>query len=221
MPASARKSTRLAQALAAAPASRAGPLDLFGLAQRRWRQGERIDVGALAAELGIGRATAFRWVGSRDALLGEILWAQCDAQMRRAAAAQRGRGHGPARVGAICAGAMRSIVRSAPLRRFLREDAEQALRLLTSKQGPVQARAIARVRELLESEAARGALQLPIEANTLAYLVIRLCESFLYAEAISDQRVDLADAALAVELLLSGRVAAPPPSRRKGAARPA
>ena len=116
---------------------------------------------------------------------------------------------------------MRSIVRSAPLRRFLREDAEQALRLLTSKQGPVQARAIARVRELLESEAARGALQLPIEANTLAYLVVRLCESFLYAEAISDQRVDLADAGLAVELLLSGRIAAPPPMRRKGAARPA
>lgn len=218
--ASARKSTRLSRALAAAPAPRAGPLDLFGLAQRRWREGERIDVGALAAELGIGRATAFRWVGSRDALLGEILWAQCDAQMRRAAAALRGQGHGPARVGAICAGAMRAIVRSAPLRRFLRTDTEQALRLLTSKQGPVQARAIARVRELLESEAARGALQLPIEANTLAYLVVRLCESFLYAEAISDQRVDLADAALAVELLLSGRVATPL-ARRKGAARPA
>jgi AcrR family transcriptional regulator len=212
-----RKATRLAQALTTAPTERAGPLDLFELAQRRWRQGERVDVGALAAELGIGRATAFRWVGSRDALLGEILWAQCDAQMRRAASAQRGQAHGPARVGAICAGAMRAIVRSVPLRRFLREDPEQALRLLTSKQGPVQARAVARVRELLDAEAARGALHLPIEANTLAFLVVRVCESFLYAGAISDQRVDLADAALAVELLLSGRVSTPAAARRKSA----
>ncbi|MBL8524476.1 MAG: hypothetical protein JNN20_12365, partial [Betaproteobacteria bacterium] len=49
---------------------------------------------------------------------------------------------------------------------------------------------------------------LTIEVGTLAYLVVRLCESFIYADAISDRRVDANDAALAVELLLSGRVAA-------------
>lgn len=199
--------TRLNRALSGA-GGRATPLDLFALAVRRWRQGERIDVGALAAELGIGRATAFRWVGSRDQLLGEILWSQCDAQMRRAGAAFAGQRRGPARVAAICAHAVRAIMRSQPLRRFLRDDAEQALRLLTSKQGPVQARAIERVRALLEAEARGGALSLPLDVATLAYLVVRLCESFIYADAISDQRVDAADAALAVELLLSGRVAA-------------
>jgi Tetracyclin repressor-like, C-terminal domain len=208
MPRSATK-TRLARDLdegAAKP--RAVPLDLLALAMRHWRQGRRIDVGALAAELGIGRATAFRWVGSRDQLLGEILWAQCDAQMRRAAAAQRGSGHGPARVGAVCAQAVRAIVRSAPLRKFLREDPEHALRLLTSKQGPVQARALARVRELLQAEAEAGHLRPALPIATLAYLVLRVCESFVYGEAISGQRVDLDDAATAVELLLSGRVAA-------------
>ncbi|TDR44906.1 hypothetical protein DFR29_10589 [Tahibacter aquaticus] len=203
-----KPATRLQQALDQGASPRVTPLDLFELAQRRWLQGERVDVGALAAELGIGRATAFRWVGSRDGLLGEILWAQCDAQMRRAAAAHQGYGHGPARVGAICAHGVRAILRSAPLRQFLREDQEQALRLLTSKQGPVQARAIARVRELLDAEVAHGALTLALPANTLAYLIVRVCESFLYADIISDQRVDLGDAALAVELLLSGRVAA-------------
>lgn len=207
--------TQLQRALAEGAAPRATPLDLFERAQQRWLKGERVDVGALAAELGIGRATAFRWVGSRDALLGEVLWAQCDAQMRRAAAMHQDQPPGAARVAAICAQAVRSILRSAPLRQFLRDDAEQALRLLTSKQGPVQARAIARVRELLEREVAQDALSLPLPVNTLAYLVVRVCESFLYADIISGQRVDMNDAALAVQLLLSGRVAAPTPAPRR------
>jgi hypothetical protein len=35
---------------------------------------------------------------------------------------------------------------------------------------------------------------------------VRLCESFVYADATSEQQVDVADAGLAIELLLSGRV---------------
>lgn len=209
------KATQLQRALATRAAPRATPLDLFERAQQRWLKGERVDVGSLAAELGIGRATAFRWVGSREALLGEVLWAQCDAQMRRAAAIHQQRLPGAVRVAAICAQAVRSILRSAPLRQFLREDAEQALRLLTSKQGPVQARAIARVRELLDREVDQGALALPLPADTLAYLVVRVCESFLYADIISGQRMDMNDAALAVQLLLSGRVDANAAARKR------
>jgi len=202
------RSTRLSQVLAEGVRQRATPLHLFELAARQWAQGKRVDVGALAGELGIGRATAFRWVGSRDELLGEILWAQCDASMRRAAKAYRSRVRGPRRVAAICEHGVREITRSVPLRRFLRAEPEQALRLLTSKLGPVQARAIARVRELLEAEVDAGKWKPPLKLDTLAYLVVRLCESFIYAEVMSGQRVDPADAALAVELLLSGRVSA-------------
>jgi len=196
--------TRLARALSDRTPRRATPLDLYQLARRFWLAGERVDVGALAARLKIGRATAFRWVGSRDLLLGEILWALCDDLMTTAAAAQRGRG--ARRVAATCEAAIRAIVGFAPLRRFVRADPEYALRLLTSKLGPVQARAIERMRTMLQHEADAGALALPLAVDTLAYLVVRICESFVYADVISDQQVDVADAALAVELLLSGRV---------------
>ncbi len=197
--------TRLAQALREAPPAKATPLDLYRLARRDWLAGERIDIGSLAARMNIGRATAFRWVGSRELLLSEILWSLCDELMTTTAARHRGRG--ARRVASICEDAVRALVVFEPLRRFVRSDPEYAVRLLTSKLGPVQGRAIERVRALLQYETERGALEPPLAVDTLAYLIVRLCESFIYAEASSDQQVDVADAGLAIELLLSGRVA--------------
>ena len=196
--------TRLGRALRERPARRAVPLDLFRAARRTWIAGERIDVGALAAELGIARATAFRWVGSREQLLAEVIWSLCDPLLEQAASGIRSRG--ASRVAAICEVAIRGMLDYAPLRRFIEQDAEFALRLLTSKHGSLQARVIAKVRELLQAEADRGAMTLPLNVETLAYLVVCLAESFIYADVISGQRVDSTDAGLAIELLLSGRV---------------
>lgn len=196
--------TRLGQALLEQNAPRVTPLDLFRLARRGWVDGERLDIGALAAQLGIGRATAFRWVGSREQLLGEVIWSLCEPLLDQAAAASHGRG--AQRVAATCEYAIRAMLRYRPLRRFIELDAEFALRLMTSKHGPLQARVIDKVRGLLQFENERGALELPLNIDTLAYLVVRLAESFIYADVISDQRIDPADAGLAIELLLSGRV---------------
>jgi hypothetical protein len=195
--------TRLARALSVGSSVKATPLDLFALAKRLWLSGERVDVGALAARLKISRATAFRWVGSRDLLLGEILWSMCDALLTQST--HNAAGQGAAKVAAICETAVRSIVQFRPLRLFVRQDPEYALRLLTSKRGPVQRRSIQRVRDLLMTQAQLG-LVLPLAVDTLAYLVVRLCESFIYADVISDQAVDVADAGQAVQLLLSGRL---------------
>jgi hypothetical protein len=197
-------STRLARALIEPAPARATPLDLFRLARRQWLAGRRVDVGALARQLGIGRATAFRWVGSRELLLGEVLWSLCDAVLHEAAATARGRG--AVRIAAICAEVVRTILAFVPLRRFVERDPEYALRLLTSKHGPVQARAIASLRALIDTEVDRGHLTPPLAPDTLVFLIVRVVESFIYADVISGQRVDSSEAALAVELLLSGRV---------------
>lgn len=197
--------TRLSRALREAEPPRPTPRELFALARRNWLAGERVDIGALAARLRIGRATAFRWVGSREALLGEILWSLCEALLADCARAAGGLS-GPARVGAICGQAVRAIAEFRPLRQFVRHDPEFALKLLTSKLGPVQGRSIAAVRELLQAEAERGAWKPALSVDTLAYLIVRVCESFIYARVISDQAPDVGEAALAVELLLSGQV---------------
>jgi AcrR family transcriptional regulator len=48
--------------------------DAIKLARKRFLQAERIDMSALADELGVNRVTLYRWVGSRDQLLVEIIW---------------------------------------------------------------------------------------------------------------------------------------------------
>lgn len=201
--------TRLTRALNEPPNPKPTPLDLFALARRTWLSGERVDIGVLAARLRIGRATAFRWVGSRELLLGEILWSMCDALLKRCSQDARAL-DGAERIGAICAQAVRAIVDFRPLRQFVRQDPEFALRLLTSKLGPVQGRSISAVRALLQAEAERGTWQPQLSLDTLAYLIVRVCESFIYARVISDQAPDVAEAGLAVQLLLSGRVDSPP-----------
>ncbi|HEY6762697.1 MAG TPA: hypothetical protein VI318_24560, partial [Baekduia sp.] len=42
-------------------------------AARRFRHGERIDVAAVAADTGVARATAHRWFGTRERLIGEAI----------------------------------------------------------------------------------------------------------------------------------------------------
>lgn len=197
--------TRLARALREPKSRRAGPVDLFRLARRQWLKGERVDIGALAGELGIGRATAFRWVGSRELLLGEILWSLCEQLMKQADAAASELS-GAARIAAVCARAVQAMVAFGPLRRYVQQEPEAALRLLTSRHGPVQARTIAYVESLLVREAEAGALSPALPVATLAWLIVRVGESFVYSEVISERRPDPADAALAIALLVSGRL---------------
>lgn len=194
--------TRLAQALDSGE-NKATPLQLFGAAKKCWLKGERVDVGQLASQLKISRATAFRWVGSRDLLLGEVLWSLCDGLL--VDCSKRAKGQGAPRIAAICDALVGTIVRFQPLRQFVRSDPEYALKLLTSKLGVVQGRGIESMRSLLLFEADRG-LVLPLPVETLSYLLVRLCESFIYAEVISDQNIAVTDAGLAVQLLLSGRI---------------
>ena len=50
------------------------PPEIFQAALATYRERRRLDMRALAADLGIGRATLYRKVGNRDRLLGEVMW---------------------------------------------------------------------------------------------------------------------------------------------------
>jgi len=58
--------------------SRPTPLDAFRLARRALLDGQRVDMQALSAQLGVNRVTLYRWVGPREQLLVEVLWSMTE-----------------------------------------------------------------------------------------------------------------------------------------------
>jgi AcrR family transcriptional regulator len=154
----------------------------------------------LAAELGISRATAYRWAGNAEEVAGRVVASLAEDTFRRAV--REGRGRGAGRVVDVIARGMRYIATSEPYRAFVERDPQRALRIVASKDGPVQRRTIALHEELLEEEVRRGALRLPVDAHTMAYALVRVVESFLYADAVAGEKVDLEKAVDILKLML-------------------
>jgi AcrR family transcriptional regulator len=193
--------TGLERALAGdGAAPRPTPLDALRLARRRWFAGERLEMGALARELGISRATLYTWVGSKQRLIGEVIWSFAEDGLRQATDAARG--EGAEYVVDVVERFATLNASFEPLRRFIEQDPELALRILTSKKGPVQDRMIAAARELLAAQVEAGKLTLPLDIDTLAYLLIRVNESFIYSDVIAGSEPDVGKAVAAVRLLL-------------------
>ena len=203
--------TALEKAISGQAAARPTPLDALAAGRRRFLAGERIDMGALAAELGVSRATLYSWVGSKERLLGEVIWSFAADGVRQAREAATGTG-----ADHIVDVVERFVHLNAtfqPLRRFIEQDPELALRLLTSKHGPVQERMIAVARELLDEQVAAGALEPALDLDALAYLMIRVNESFLYSDVITGTEPDVEQAVEVVRLLLHAPKL-PPRTRR-------
>src|SRR5437763_12495931 len=66
--------------------------EVLAAAMRRYLRGRRIDVQAVAAKLGLGRATIYRWFGSREGLIGEVLVHAAEPLLTEARAGVRGHG---------------------------------------------------------------------------------------------------------------------------------
>ena len=69
----------------------------------------------------------------------------------------------------------------------------------------MQRGSVERIRELLAEQVERGALETPADLDDLAYVIIRIGESFLYSDVIIGTEPDVAKAGQMVRLLLGGR----------------
>jgi AcrR family transcriptional regulator len=184
----------------AAAERRPDALAAFRIAREWFQAGKRIEMQELAAELGVNRATLFRWVGSRDDLLAEILSSLAEPTL--AAAVDDSPGHGGARIAAII-GRFATLLDAADyFREFLRREPERALRILTTRAGTVQARLVSAIEALLQQEITDGHLHPPLPAHDLAYLIVRIVESFLYADIITGEQPDIAKSEQAITALL-------------------
>lgn len=174
--------------------------DLLALARRRFVKGERVDIQGLADELQVSRATAYRWAGNAELLVGEVIASIVEDTFARLLRESRGRG--AARVFDVTVRGMRYIAGFRQFREFLEDDPQRGLRIIASKEGPVQRITIALNQKLLDEEVQRGHLKLPVDTHTMAYAIVRIVESFLYADLIAGEEPDLKKAEEILKLLL-------------------
>jgi AcrR family transcriptional regulator len=193
--------TRLQRELAEGAGPRSPtPLDAFRLARRRFLAAERIDMSALADELRINRVTLYRWVGSREQLLVEILWSLTTRTLENVRAEVRGTG--PERVVQVVTRFLEAVIDNRGMQRLLGEEPELAMRLLTLRDSGFQPRLIGAFDDLLRDEADAGRLDLPADRHDVAYVIVRLIESYTHMELILGERPDARRAEPILRMLL-------------------
>lgn len=159
------------------------------LATKRFLAGERVDVQALARELGLARATMHRWFQTRELLLGELLATLGEERLE--ALRREAGGSGALALLDTFDRYNREVVASRGMRALLAQEQERALRILTSSAGIVQPRMVAAVQRLIDAEVQAGAFVPPIPTDVLAYAIARLAEAFLYNDALAGIRGDI------------------------------
>lgn len=173
----------------------------FETARETFIDGHRIDMGSLAVSLGIERTSLFRWVGNRDALLGEVLWSLAVPTLIQAEHATSDLSGGE-RIAGILTHFVNDLITADYFREFLRREPARALRMLTTKESPIQRRYVATTDWLVRRELGDAPLGGAIDPAGLSYLLVRMSESFTYADLISGDQPSAERARIAFRLLL-------------------
>ncbi len=173
----------------------------FDLAREQFIAGRRIDMGGLAGTLGVDRTSLFRWVGNRDALLSEVLWSLAVPTLVQAEHATADAA-GAERIAELLTHFVADLNRAEYFREFLRREPARALRLLTTKESEIQRRYVATTEWLVRQELGEAPLGGAIDVASLAYLLVRVSESFTYADLIAGDQPSAARARTAFRVLL-------------------
>ena len=172
------------------------------LAARWIVHGRRLEMQGLADELGCSRVTLFRNIGTREQLLAEALWLLTEHTLQLAARrweAER------------CEGELYSIgtgrhinmlvSRSAALHTLLGQEPALTIKVLTDPKGRVQTGVVAFVEATLRRDMAEHDYVPIADPADLAFALVRLGESFLYADVLAARTPD-ADAANRIQQAL-------------------
>jgi AcrR family transcriptional regulator len=157
--------------------------------REQYLAGERVDVSVVARELGLGRATIYRWFGSREGLISEVVYREFVVLLERKRARVDGL-LGAEWLLEVLDGVNRALSRSTALRGLLEQEREGGMRMLTSSGGAIQPRIVASIKSLIDEQVAAGAYEPHASPETLALALVRLMEAFLYNDAVVGIRGD-------------------------------
>ena len=182
--------------------------DVLAAVMHRYLRGRRIDVQEIAAELGLGRTTVYRWFGSREKLIGQVVAKAGEPALR--AAREQARGTGGQALLETFDSFNRFLADNRVLRTFVERERDAALRIITSGAGTVHPRMVEMISGLIVAEIEAGNYVAPVEPDTLGYAIVRLGEAFLFNDT-AGMRGDV-DRLRDVEAAILG-VSTPDPGR--------
>lgn len=182
-----------------------GPHDVVEAATSCYLRGEPLDMSALASQLGIGRATLYRWVGNREELLARVIAETSERTFR--AAMKDAKGEGVEFVLDAIGRFMHAVASAEPLATLTQREPLLFIRLAMSP-GVIEERAASFVGELLDGEQAAGRLELELPVPVLAEAIVRICDAHLYANLLGRGAPEISTALEVVGLLLGSRPAA-------------
>ncbi len=181
-------------------------------------QERRVEMQRVADELGVSRVTLFRSIGARDELLSEALWLLTEGMLH--AALRRWEAERPdgARYTTGTGHHINALVsRSKPLHRLLDDEPALTIKVLTDPRGPVQTGVVAFVEALLRRDVEELGYVPITDPHDLAYALVRLGESFVYADVLAARPPDIVTANRLQQALVEGARPQPDPCRRRTA----
>jgi AcrR family transcriptional regulator len=174
--------------------------DALRLGRRTFLAPERIDMSTLADELGVNRVTVYRWVGSRDRFLVEVIWSLAERTLALADEATDERG--AERISQVVTRFIDMVIANPGMQRWLSDEGEHAMRLLTRHETDFQPRLIEAIESLLREETDANRLDLPVDLHELAYVIVRLIESYIYLDLITGEAPGAGRAEPILQMLL-------------------
>ncbi|MBN8866961.1 MAG: hypothetical protein J0H98_05370 [Solirubrobacterales bacterium] len=198
-----RRATKLQAALTdpQTPAD-AGPIRALRLGIDTFMAKDRVDMSAMARTLDINRATLYRWVGSREQFLVEMLWhlslKSLDGLERRLDST------GPDRIIEMTIEYSEQVIENPGMKHWLAAEGESAMSLLTRSESGFQPRLIAWVEGAIGREITAGNMALPdeVEPYELAYVIERVMGGYIYLDLITGEQPDARRAEPLLKMLL-------------------
>jgi AcrR family transcriptional regulator len=188
---------------------------MLRVARRHFLATGSLEMRGLALELGIGRATLYRWARTREALLGEVIADLGRANLRRAEASVH-TAAGPARLCDVHDLHLRRISESSAMHSFIRREPQVASRVLLDVHGRVHTAVTEALADLVRRQRDESGWTPPLPVDDLAEMVARLSEAFLYADLIARAEPDVSAPDALLRLIL-GLPATREPQRAPGA----
>lgn len=164
-------------------------------------------MSALALELGVGRATLYRWAGNREDLLGAVLAEATQRTFRSAVHEVDLLGSpgpaptGAARVLAVVDCFIHRVLAAEPLKALTQREPRLFVRLATTP-GLIEGRTAELVRELIDAEVAAGRMRTPLPVDMLAQALVRIADGPLYAHLLGGGEPRTGEALAVVAVLL-------------------